>query len=255
MEAATGTSAAISPVSQWLLIGGFALALICAFAMIFSGIGYQLGMWHFRTGIAIIRWTFWGAAAAVLITGAGLLFPGPRTVVLLALGVIGLVVAGAGVYIPWSWKQTLDSLPYIHDISTDLENPPAFVAVRGLRKQGDHPVEHDGPEVAQQQKKAYPDLAPLVTSQPPEKVFEAAKAAIARMGLALVEANAQEGRIEATHTSLLYGFRDDVVVRIVKSAEGTRVDVRSKSRVGRSDFGQNAKRIRRFLAELQAALA
>lgn len=255
MDAAAGRGRSMSPLSQWLLVGGFALALICAGAMVFSGIGYQLGLWHFRTGFMIIRWTFWGAAAAVVLTAAGLLIPAPRTGMAMVLGAIGLVVAAVAVYIPWSWKQTLDSLPYIHDITTDIENPPAFVAAKTLRKEGDHPVEYDGPEVAEQQRKAYPDLAPLVTTQPPEKVFEAAKAAVARTGLKLVEADAQEGRIEATQTSLLYGFTDDMVIRIVKSPEGARVDVRSKSRVGRSDLGQNAKRIRKFLTALQAALA
>jgi uncharacterized protein (DUF1499 family) len=70
----------------------------------------------------------------------------------------------------------------------------------------------------------------------------------------LVEENAAEGRIEATQTSLLYGFKDDMVVRISTNSDGTVVDVRSKSRVGRSDIGQNAKRIRTFLTRLKDAL-
>jgi uncharacterized protein (DUF1499 family) len=255
MDAATGTRKPVSQLSQWLLFGGFALALVCVLGLLLSGIGYQLGLWHFRSGFMIIRWAFWGAAAAIVVAGAGLLIPAQRTGLALTLGAIGLVVAAVTVYIPWSWKQTLDSLPYIHDIATDLDNPPAFVAVKALRKEGDHPVEYDGPEVAEQQRKAYPDLAPLVTTQPPDTVFDAAKAALAKMGLEMVDANAQEGRIEATYTSLFYGFKDDVVVRIARAPEGTRVDARSKSRVGRSDLGQNARRIRTFLTELRAALA
>ena len=74
------------------------------------------------------------------------------------------------------------------------------------------------------------------------------------MGLELVEADAAQGRIEATATSLLFGFKDDVVVRIAGDAGVTKVDVRSKSRVGRNDFGMNAKRIRAFLAKLKAAV-
>jgi uncharacterized protein (DUF1499 family) len=69
------------------------------------------------------------------------------------------------------------------------------------------------------------------------------------------DAAAPPGRIEATDTSFFYGFKDDLVVRIAETPDGTRVDVRSKSRVGRSDLGQNAKRIRKFFAELDAALA
>ena len=87
-----------------------------------------------------------------------------------------------------------------------------------------------------------------------EKVFEAAKAAFASMGMQLADADLAQGRIEANQTSLLYGFTDDVVVRISSTADGTKVDVRSKSRVGRSDLGQNAKRIRVFLRKLRANL-
>ena len=70
------------------------------------------------------------------------------------------------------------------------------------------------------------------------------------MGLEIVEADAAQGRIEATATSFLFGFKDDVVVRLTDDAGATKVDVRSKSRVGRNDFGMNAKRIRAFVAKL-----
>lgn len=231
------------------------VAVASAAAMVFSGIGYRLDLWHFRTGFTIMRWAFWFAAAGAALSLLALLLTRARPGRTLATALIGIVVGGAAVYFPWSWKQTLDALPYIHDITTDTQNPPQFVAVKTLRKQGDHPVEYDGAEVAAQQQKAYPDLAPLVTQAPREKVFEAAEAVIAAMGLELVDANAGEGRIEATQTSLLYGFKDDVVVRITSAADATRVDVRSKSRVGRSDLGQNARRIRTFLQKLSAKLA
>lgn len=231
------------------------VAVASAAAMVFSGIGYRLDLWHFRIGFTIMRWAFWFAAAGAVLSLLALLLTRARPGRTLATALIGIVVGGAAVYFPWSWKQTLDALPYIHDITTDTQNPPQFVAVKTLRKQGDHPVEYDGAEVAAQQQKAYPDLAPLVTQAPREKVFEAAEAVIAAMGLELVDANAGEGRIEATQTSLLYGFKDDVVVRITSAADATRVDVRSKSRVGRSDLGQNARRIRTFLQKLSAKLA
>ncbi len=113
---------------------------------------------------------------------------------------------------------------------------------------------YDGAEAADLQRKAYPDIVTLTTAASAEKVFEAAKAAIASMGMHLVDADLAQGRIEANQTSLLYGFTDDVVVRIATGTGGTKVDVRSKSRVGRSDLGQNAKRIRAFLQKLQANL-
>jgi uncharacterized protein (DUF1499 family) len=237
-----------------LVAAGFALAVVSAGAALFSGIGYQMGLWHFRTGFAIIRWAFFGGLAGVALSLVGVFMPSRRSATALAMALIGIVIGGATAYVPWSWKQTVESLPFIHDITTDLENPPAFVAVARVRAEGDHPVAYDGPEVAEQQRKAYPDLASFVTGADAGKVFEQAKTVIAVMGMELVDESAAEGRIEATQTSLLYGFKDDMVVRISTNSDGTVVDVRSKSRVGRSDIGQNAKRIRTFLARLKAAL-
>ena len=233
---------------------GLLVALVSAAAMVLSGIGYRLDLYHFRIGFTILRWAFWFALAGAVLSVAGLAITRGRPRRTLVAAVIGTAVGVVTAYIPWSWKQTADALPYIHDISTDTANPPQFVAAAKLRKPADHPVTYDGKEVADLQQKAYPDLASLTTRAPSEKVFEAAKAAVASMGLQLADADAAQGRIEANQTSLLYGFTDDMVVRIAMGADGTKVDVRSKSRVGRSDLGQNAKRIRVFLQRLKANL-
>lgn len=242
-------------LNTWLARIGVVIAVSCLLAMIFSGFGYQLGLWHFRAGFAIIKWSFFGALGAAVISLLGLVNPKAWNAHTVTMGVLGMVVGLGTAYVPWSWKQTLDALPYIHDISTDVVNPPEFVATRALRKEGENPADYAGPEVAQQQMDAYPDLVPMVTDVPAVEVFELAKAAIDDMGLELVDADPQAGRIEATYTSFFYGFKDDMVVRIVPVPEGTRIDVRSKSRVGRSDLGQNAKRIREFFEELDARLA
>ena len=237
-----------------LVVIGMLVALASAAAMIFSGIGYRLDLYHFRIGFTILRWAFWFALAGALLSLAGLVLAGGRPRRTLVVALVGTVIGVVAAYIPWSSKQTADALPYIHDISTDTANPPAFVAAAKLRKPGDHAVTYDGKEVADLQQKAYPDLVTLTTRASGEKVFEAAKAAIASMGMQLVEADLAQGRIEANQTSLLYGFTDDMVVRVATGADGTKVDVRSKSRVGRSDLGQNAKRIRVFLAKLRVGL-
>jgi uncharacterized protein (DUF1499 family) len=238
------------PAGRWLVVIGLIVALASAAAMILPGIGYRLELWHFRTGFTIMRWAFWFAAAGAVASLLGLFVTRARPPKLLVAALIGIVIGAVTVYIPWSYKKTVDSLPYIHDITTDVQNPPAFDVVKTLRKEGEHPVEYDGPEVAAQQQKAYPDLMPLTVPAEKDKVFQAAEAAIRAMKLEVVDANAAQGRIEATATSLLFGFKDDMVVRIVSEGAGTKVDVRSKSRVGRSDLGQNAKRIRAFLAKL-----
>jgi uncharacterized protein (DUF1499 family) len=238
----------------WLALIGLVVAIVAVLIAVSSGLGYRLGLWHFRFGLRTLLPAAFGTAlagAALSLLGL-ILSKGAAKTVLPAIA--GLAIGLGLAYVPWSWKQTLDSLPYIHDITTDFQNPPQFVAVVKLRSPDDNPVAYDGPEAAAQQQKAYPDLTPFDTDAAREKVFESAKAAIAAMGMTLVEANAAEGRLEASQTSLFYGFTDDMVVRIESRPHGTRLDVRSKSRVGRSDLGQNAKRVRTFLQKLQAGL-
>ncbi|MEO8157536.1 MAG: DUF1499 domain-containing protein [Betaproteobacteria bacterium] len=247
-------NAGVSALGNVVVVIGLLVALASVAAMVLSGIGYRFDLYHFRTGFTILRWAFWFALAGAILSLAGLILTRGKPGRILIAALIGMVVGGAAVYVPWTWKQTLDALPYIHDITTDTANPPEFVAAARLRKPTDHPVSYDGKEVTEQQQKAYPDLATYTTSAPADRVFTAAQAAITAMGMRLVDADAAQGRIEANQTSLLYGFTDDMVVRLVAGADGTKVDVRSKSRVGRSDLGQNAKRIRIFLQKLQANL-
>jgi uncharacterized protein (DUF1499 family) len=248
------TASAEKPLARGLVVLGLVLALLCALAAVFSGIGYQMRLWHFRTGFLIIKVSFWISIAAVALSLVGLAVS-RNTRSIVVMGVIGVLVAGITIYIPLSYKKMVDTHPYIHDITTDTENPPKFVVVASLRGPEDHPVTYDGPEVAAKQKEAYPDLKTLVVTAPANKVFEAADKVIKDMGMEIVDASEPDLRIEATATSLLYGFKDDMVVRIVESDGTTRVDVRSKSRLGRSDLGQNANRIREFLAGLNSALA
>ena len=233
---------------------GFGLAVACAMAALASGAGYRLGLWHFRTGFLVLRWAGYIAlgAAALSLLGAIVARPGTRRGGLL-LGLAGLAIGLATAGIPWQQWRTVQSLPYIHDITTDTEHPPKFVALLPLREGAENSVEYSGAEVAQQQQKAYPDLAPAVIEAPMAKVFERAEAVARAMGWQIVASVPSEGRIEATDTTLLYGFKDDVVVRIAAEGDASRVDVRSVSRVGKSDVGVNAKRIRTFLSKLSAA--
>lgn len=251
----TPNTSSEKPIAQWLVRVGFILAVACVAAAILSGLGYRLDLWDFRGGFKIFKWTFQLGIAAVVLSLVGLVIPSRKTGATMAMGLLGLIIGGVAVYVPWNWKQTLDAHPYIHDITTDLNDPPAFVVVVSVRGEGDHPVTYDGPEVAEKQREAYPELKSLVVSANSSTVFAAAKKVVDMMGMELVDASEGDMRIEATQTSFFYGFKDDVVVRIVATPEGTKVDVRSKSRVGRSDIGQNAKRIKSFLAKLESELA
>jgi uncharacterized protein (DUF1499 family) len=255
MTSALFTSgAATSRWGQRLASIGLVLAVLCVIAAVLSGVGYRLGWWHFRTGFSVLGVAFWGALAAVVVSVIGLVMGRAARPRLLLVGLLGALIGAVTAYIPWSYRHLASSLPYIHDISTDTHDPPELIAAAKLRKADDHPVAYDGAEVAAQQQKAYPDLAPLVTDVPKDQVFEAARSTLSDMGLEITAADPTVGRLEAVATSLLYGFKDDVAVRIRDTPAGTRVDVRSKSRVGRSDLGINAKRIRTFLSKLHAAL-
>jgi uncharacterized protein (DUF1499 family) len=242
------------PVARWLVRIGFILALLCVAAAMLSGLGYRLELWGFRGGFGIIKWAFQLAIVALILSLVGLAIPSRRTGSMIVMGLLGIVIGGIAIYVPWNWKQTLDAHPYIHDITTDLNDPPAFVVVASVRGEGDHPVTYDGPEVAAQQREAYPELQSLIVSADPATVFAAAKKVVDSMGMELVDASESDLRIEATQTSFFYGFKDDIVVRIVAVPDATKVDVRSKSRVGRSDIGQNAKRIKTYLAKLKSEL-
>jgi uncharacterized protein (DUF1499 family) len=109
--------------------------------------------------------------------------------------------------------------------------------------------------VAAQQKRGYPDLGPATFAAPPDRVLAAAEVAARERAWEIVAVVPAEGRLEATASTPWFGFKDDVVVRVERAGTGSRVDVRSKSRVGRSDLGVNARRIRDFLAALAARLA
>jgi len=233
------------------------LAIADAIAGLFAGIGYRLDLWDYRDGIGALIYVFWLAAGTSVAAALAVLlgtFGAWRGAIV--TGLIALLIAATTAWVPWSLRQAARRVPPIHDISTDTVDPPQFVVVAGLRRRSDHPVTYDGPEAAAQQRKGYPDIVPIVLDAPPGKVFDAAKSVLAGMDLRLLDADPGHGRLEATDTSLLFGFEDDVVVRITARPDGsTRVDVRSKSRVGRNDLGINAGRIRTFAATLRKKIS
>ncbi len=162
--------------------------------------------------------------------------------------VLGAASAGPPLYLYEQAKR----LPPIHDISTDTVNPPRFTAVLPLRGSSANSTEYSA-AVAAEQERAYPDIVPATFDVPPRQELQTAERVARAMGWQIVAVESDPLRIEATATTLLFGFKDDVVVRITPQGGGSRVDVRSLSRVGVSDIGANAARVRTFLAKLKAA--
>lgn len=170
--------------------------------------------------------------------------PGPS--ILLAALVVG-TLALLPVLLLWSMAR---GVPPIHDITTDAADPPGFVALLPARRESANGADYRR-EVHELQRGAYADIQPLVLQDPPGRVFQRALDAARSLGWDVAASDAKAGRIEATDTTFWWGFKDDVVVRVRAEGEGTRVDVRSMSRVGRSDLGANAARVRAFLEELR----
>lgn len=231
------------------------IALLALLILLIGGPGYRLGLWDLGFGLlGVMRYALYLGAAAAGLGLLGLVVPkfrkdGVGTLVLALI--LGAVVAA----VPVGVRQIASSKPFIHDITTDLDDPPVFVDVLPLRADAPNPPEYGGEEIAEQQRAGYPELGPAFFDAPVGRVFDAAVDTVQAMGWVQVAASEAEGRIEATDTTLWYGFKDDVVIRIRAEDAQTRVDVRSKSRVGGSDLGKNADRIEGFLEALQAELA
>ena len=229
------------------------LAVMAALAVGLAGPGYRFGWWGLGPAFTLLRW---GAGLGLVAGGTALVAIGAsatgRARARLALGILALAVALAAFAIPWRMQREARRVPPIHDVTTDPEDPPVFVAVVARRAGARNPVEYAGPAVAAQQRAAYPDLAPLDLAAPPERVFPAVEAAARDLGWEIVAAARAEGRLEATATTAWFGFKDDVVVRVRAKGTGSRVDVRSLSRIGVGDLGVNAARVRAFLERMRA---
>lgn len=228
----------------------FGLALVCTIVELLGGLGYRFGWWGVGSGIQTVRWgatADWFVVVLALVAVAWAWRRAAKGALRLAAAALAIGLAAG---IPPVYMLSLAKrVPPIHDISTDTADPPRFVAVLPLRQGARNPVDYD-PAVAAQQRSGYPDLAPVLLDMPLDKAFELAERSARAMGWDVVAVAPQDGRIEATDTTLLFGFKDDVVIRLLPNGAGTRLDVRSLSRVGGSDIGANAKRIRRFLQRL-----
>jgi uncharacterized protein (DUF1499 family) len=227
------------------------VGLLCAAAALLAGPAYRAEALTLAPAIQTMRWAatvaLGGAAVAlvaVLLLLARPVVPRARGRAALAL-LVNLIVAAPPLYMYWQ----LQHLPKIHDISTSPSNPPAFEAVLPLRKGARNAVDYPA-STAAEQLKGYPDIGPLTLPVAPPVAFERAVQAARAMGWDIVATAPEKLRLEATDTTLLFGFKDDVVVRVTPQANGSVVDVRSLSRVGGSDFGTNAKRVRAYLKRL-----
>jgi len=218
----------------------FALAALAVLLLLVSGPGTRTGLWSLRVGVGM----FGGALLTGLAAAGGalvaLLFPALRARST-ALFVAAFLLGAASAAVPLDFLHRLRTLPYINDITTDTENPPQFVSAKTYPSY-----------FAELQQIGYPDLHPLELALPPAQAFARAAKTATADGWEITALDERAGRIEAVVTTRWFGFKDDVVIRITPAGAGCRIDMRSKSRFGRSDVGVNAHRIQEFLAQMAA---
>jgi uncharacterized protein (DUF1499 family) len=258
MTITTKSSSARRSLLQHVPELALALAGTAVVLLALGPIGWRAGWWHFRFSLlTLMPWAAYFGLAAVIVSVIGLVIGLSRLAWRgIALALVALIGGGLIAYVPWHYDQIRQVVPSIHDITTDPDNPPAFVAVVPLRQgEGINPVAYEGGKIAEQQRRAYPDVVPLTIGLAPGEAFERALDTAQQMGWTIVASDKAAGRIEASQRSRWFGFTDDIVVRITPASSGSRIDLRSSSRYGRSDFGVNADRIRAYLTALRAAAA
>jgi uncharacterized protein (DUF1499 family) len=255
---------------------GVALAVFLPVWFAVAALGSKLGLWSWTVGLVKmtrgIGLPLIGLAALAAVIGAlFVVFVKPRK----GYGALAIawIIPLAAIGLLMNAMKTAQSVPPIHDISTDPANAPTFSKqVMDARGAKSNPVvvprdttlpfnpnrlsAWSGRTLVEIQKDAYPDIAPLIIAgQTPAQVFPKAEAALKAVGLTVGQADAATGRIEAVAETFWYGFKDDVVLVLTPSGANTRVDVRSVSRVGISDLGANAKRVQAILDAVRARAA
>jgi len=219
--------------------------IVAAVLVLLAGPATNLGILPWKAGLGMF-------VVAALLAGIGALI---SVVSLLRRrgGLVTVIAAAAGIAAFAVLTATVvagRAVPPINDITTDPVNPPAFVTITAATRGADAvPLSYD-PSFAAQQTAAYPEIRPLIVELPPAEVFPKMLAAAKVMDWAIVSSDQASGRIEATATVPWWGFKDDIVVVMSPNGNGTRVDVRSKSRVGKSDLGVNAERIQEYLGRI-----
>ncbi len=227
-------------------------AVVAAVLLPLGALGSKFGIWGFQGGFLLLAG---GTILALLGLVVGLVamivsskrgYAEDKPSLLIGMGISALIIALMGVQF-----YAASSVPPIHNISTDIAEPPEFAAVVALRGETSNPLEYNADQLGPLQREAYPWVVPLNLDMAPAEALALAERALTDLGLEIVAVDAAAGIVEATATTFWFGFKDDVVVRVKADGAGSRVDVRSVSRVGQSDLGANARRIGQILEFMQ----
>jgi hypothetical protein len=260
-------------VRNVFVTAGTVLAIFVPIWFMAAALGTKFGLWGWQTGllkmVGGIGVPLIGIMALVtIITSLLVVFIKPRAGfgALAAMWLVSLGAAGMALSVISSAKD----VPPIHDISTDTAAPLVFsaklMAERGTTNvnpvlppnEASVPFDKDrlsnwsGRTLTDIQSEAYPTIKSLVIEgQAPATIYTKALESAKKQGFRIVSEDAAALRIEGVSESFWFGFKDDVVIAITPAGTGSKVDMRSVSRVGISDLGANAKRIEAFLAAVK----
>lgn len=248
------------------LTAALILAFLPAVVIFVGAVGTKLHLWSWKAGFV-----------AVMVRGPmGMGWAPALTALAIVVALIGLVIS------IWAdlWRRSLTALvvsiltmavfivmggqakkaPPIHDVATDWSQPMMFSdRVMRMRGPSANPVPPDavmtsgplkGQKISDINARTCPGAKPVMLPDPPENAYATAKKALTGDGLKIVTDDPKAGRLEAVATSFWYGFKDDVLVQVKPEGAGSRIDMRSVSRVGVSDLGQNCERVSRLAAAM-----
>jgi hypothetical protein len=250
-----GWAPRLTTLALILSVGGVAAALVAA-------VGSGQEAWPFRTGFTILRYAFFAAIAGGLLALIGLFVARRRrSAKLSALNLVALVIGLGFVLYLGAQIRTARTVPAIHDVSTNLDDMPQFSVLKVREDNLEKIPDNDDPRLKAMDpesrwkalhRQAYSSLRTVRVPWPVAETVQRAERLARERGWEIAKADPKAGLVEATDTTRFFRFKDDVVVRVRPDPSGgSLVDMRSISRVGGSDVGVNAKRVRAFLADLQ----
>jgi len=233
-----------------LLLWTYRLALLCLVMLPLAILCTRLNLVHFSIGLAVSALACIGAILIMFLSITAWFLPKFKP--FRASSQKTLLLTIAPVLIALNAIASGGNYPAIHDVSTDTKNPPLFIEALNQRGSNSNSLEIVD-KVLQSQLEAYPHLVPISTSLSPMLAFQKSLSIARNLGWDVYNTNIKTGVIEAVDTTLLYGFKDDIAIRILSQAGNTRVDLRSVSRVGVGDIGANAHRIETFINQFNNA--
>ena len=235
------------------------LAALSVPVLVIAAVGHRAGLMDVTSTYSVMVVGFALAALAVLaalVSFVSVWREGSRG---LGRAIVGLVLGLAVLGLPARGAWQVVTLPRLTDISTDPNNPPALLAAVNDRGPGDAPIVQPDPAAVAMQLEAYPDIVSRHYPVSTARIYLEARTIVDQRGWRVLSDvppsdDDPSGSIEAVAQTLLFGFRQDVAIRVTAEGDGGRVDMRSASRSNAHDLGSDAQRVRRFFADLDAAL-